>query len=335
MRYNKKVMNQTIVSGLKPSGDLLHIGNYLGMLKQAVALQESHKGYSRLYFIADYHSLTQTYNHKEKAQEIFSMAVDALAAGLDPKASTIFVQSHVPEHANLAWILGTIASTGRLGNMIEYKEKIQEGHTPNVGLFTYPVLMAADILLYNASFVPVGEDQRQHLELTRDIAKTFNERFGKTFRVPQILLTKTPRVMSLDNPYKKMSKSLPAGCLYLADSPRIIREKLKASVTDSFREIAYEPEARPGVSNLVVIHSEFSGKPIEEVVEKFRGVGYAEFKDEVASVLITALKPIQLRREELLKDKKKALKILEDGAKRAHAIAAETMGKVRKRVGLL
>lgn len=322
-----------IVSGLKPSGEL-HIGNYLGMIKNAVPLQNSGK-YHCLYFIADYHSLSQRYNPKEKAEEIFMMAVDALASGIDPKKSVIFIQSHVPEHANLAWIFNTITSVGRLEGMIEYKEKLSEGQSANAALLNYPVLMAADILLYNAAFVPVGEDQRQHLEFARDTARLFNNRFGKTFKEPEALLTKIPRVMSLDKPDKKMSKSLPAGCLYLSDSSAVIREKVKRATTDSFKEIGYDPKNRPGISNLVLIYSEFSGKPISDIIRDFRGTGYVKFKKELAEVIIEALGPLQERRKKLIKNKKSVMKILNEGAKRVQPIARKTMLEVRRKVGLI
>jgi len=326
-------MKPVVVSGLKPSGEL-HIGNYLGMLKQAVELQSSNK-YRCFYFIADYHALTQRYNPKEKAEEIYKMAVDALAAGIDPKKSVIFVQSHVPEHANLTWIFNTITPVGKLQGMIEYKEKLSEGQTPNTGLLDYPVLMAADILLYKAGFVPVGEDQRQHVELTREIVRTFNDRFGKTFQEPKTLHTKALRVMSLDNPMKKMSKSMPSGCLYLADSPKVIREKVKRAVTDSMTNIDYDPEKRPAVSNLVLIYSEFSGMPTSEVVKRFQGAGYAKFKEELAEVIIKTLSPLQEKRNKFIKNRRLVMKILNEGAKRAKPIAEKTMGEVAKKVGLI
>ncbi len=323
----------TIVSGLKPSGEL-HIGNYLGVLKNAVELQNSNK-YNCFYFVADYHSLSLKYNTKEKIREIYNMAVDSLAAGLDIKKSTIFIQSHILEHANLAWILNNITPMGKLQGMIEYKEKLNEGQMPNVGLFSYPVLMAADILLYRAKFVPIGDDQKQHLELTRDIIKIFNDRFGKTFVEPKAILTKFPRVMSLDNPNKKMSKTMPKGCLYLSDSPKIIREKIKGAVTDSYEEISYDPKNRLAISNLVLIYSEFSGKTISEVVEKFKRVNYSEFKNELAMTIIEALGPIQERRGKLINNKKYVMKVLADGAKKAKYIAETTMTEVKKKVGLI
>lgn len=326
-------MKPIIVSGIKPSGEL-HIGNYLGVLKKAVELQNSGK-YTPYYFIADYHSLTQRYNSKEKAAEIFKIAVDVLAMGLDPKKSVIFVQSHVSEHTNLAWIFNTITPVGKLQNMIEYKEKLSEGQIPNVGLMDYPVLMAADILLYKASYVPVGEDQRQHLELTREIVRTFNDRFGKTFKEPKVVTTKGTRIMSLANPTKKMSKSIPNGCIYLADSPAIIREKIKRAVTDSFSTIEFDPEKRPAISNLILIYSEFSGLSTALVVKKFKDKNYAEFKNSLSLVVIEKLATFQTRRNKLLKNKKSVMSILVGGAKKAGKVASKTMKEVKKKAGLI
>jgi len=322
-----------IVSGLKPTGEL-HIGNYLGMLKQAAELQNSGK-YDCFYFIADYHSLTVKYKPEEKKREILNMAVDALAAGIDSEKSTFFLQSAVPEHANLAWIFNTITSVGELERMVEYKEKISGGETPNVGLFDYPVLMAADILLYKGEFVPAGEDQLQHLELTRTIVRTFNKRFGKIFKEPRGILAKIPRVMSLDDPTKKMSKTLPKGCLYLSDSPQIIRRKIQSAVTDSYKNIVYDFEKRPAISNLILIYSEFSGIPIPDAVEKFKSANYADFKKDLAEVVIKALKPIQEKREKIAADEDKVLKILSKGAKKAEVVARQTMDQVKEKVGLL
>jgi tryptophanyl-tRNA synthetase len=322
-----------IVSGLKPSGEL-HIGNYLGMLKQAVKLQNSEK-YNCFYFIADYHALTLKYKPKEKREEIYKMAIDALTAGLDPKKSIIFIQSHIPEHANLAWIFNTLTSIGKLQGMIEYKEKINEGQIPNVGLLDYPVLMAADILLYDAQFVPVGEDQLQHLELTRDIVRIFNHRFGQTFREPKALLTKAPRIMSLNNPHKKMSKALPRGCLYLSDSPKIIRNKIKVAVTDSYRKINYDPKNQPAISNLVLIYSEFSNFSPSEVVKKFKGVGYAKFKKDLAELIIKTLAPIQKKREKLMNNKKQVMKILAEGAQKAQKQAQKKLQEIKQKIGLI
>lgn len=322
-----------VVTGIQPSGKL-HIGNYLGMLKNAIALQNAKK-HRCFYFIADYHALTRNYDPKEKEQEIFEMTVDAIAAGINPKLATFFMQSHIAAHTNLSWLFGTLTSTGRLGNMIEYKEKVQQGHTPNLGLFSYPVLMAADILIYNANLVPVGDDQRQHLELARDTATAFNARFGDTFTVPNALLTKTTRVMSLSDPTKKMSKSLPSGCVYLSDTPESIKDKFRRAVTDSEKTISFDPEKRPGISNLIQIFSEFSGKSIAEIVAEYENAGYAKFKDAAADCVIAELAPFRARREELLRDKNIVLEILKKGQKTAERFANEKLREAKQKAGLI
>lgn len=324
---------KTIVSGIQPSGTL-HLGNYLGFLKQAVELQEN-SGYRRFYFIVDFHSLTGRYSPKEKAKEIYQLAVDLLAGGIDPKRSTLFVQSHIEEHANLAWIFNTITSMGQLERMVEYKEKVAQGIAPNAGLFDYPVLMAADILLYKGELVPVGEDQLQHIELTRDTARAFNRRFGKTFSEPKAILTHAPRVMSLNNARQKMSKSLPQGCLFLTDSPKVMREKIMRAETDSHAEIGYDPARRGAISNLVMIYAELSGLTTTEVIKMFKGAGYAEFKKELAERVIKTFKPFQEKRAKLIKNKAQVMRILEQGAKRAEPIARATMEEVRRKIGLI
>lgn len=329
-----------IVSGIKPTGDL-HLGNYLGMLRQAVEIQNSGK-YSCLYFIADYHAMTQKFTREDMSSRVFDLAVDLLAAGLDPKKSILFKQSDVPEHANLAWIFNCLISMGELQRMVEYKEKVAEGHVPNVGLFDYPVLMAADILIYKGNFVPAGEDQRQHIELARTVARSFNSQFGQSeqnaeavFPEVKIHTTKTPRVMSLSDPMKKMSKSQPQGCVFVHDSPEVIRKKVMSAVTDSMSDIANDPATRPGLSNLIMLYSEFSGLPIEKIVANSKGKKYSEFKSELAEVIIKTLKPIQEKRAKLLKNKKAIYKILSDGAKRAQKLASKTMAEVKQKTGLL
>lgn len=219
--------------------------------------------------------------------------------------------------------------------MIEYKEKLSEGQSANAGLFDYPVLMAADVLIYKAKLVPVGDDQSQHLELARDIARTFNARFGKTFPEPRAIHTKALRIMSLSNPAKKMSKSIPSGCLYLTDSPKVIREKVKSAVTDSFSEVGFSLEKRPAISNLVLIYSEFSGESTDKVVKEFKGVKYTEFKSELAELLVRKLKPIQARREKLLRSKNKTLSLIRKGELRASKISEATLAEVKKKVGLI
>jgi len=263
------------------------------------------------------------------------MAVDALAVGIDPKKSTLFLQSDIDEHNNLAWLLGNMVSTGELSRMIEYKEKVAQGQSPNAGLFNYPVLMAADILIYNADLVPVGEDQRQHLELTRTIARNFNARFGKTFKDPKAIHTKTPRIMSLNKPDQKMSKSIPTGCLFLSDSPAQIKKKVMSAATDSHKNIGYDPKKRPGVSNLVDIYAAFAGVSPAKVVSMFKGVGYAEFKKDLAQLIVRELEPIQKERAKLLKNRSKVLKILEEGAKKAKPIATKSLERAKDKVGLI
>lgn len=332
--YNKLMPSKTrvLVSGLKPTGEL-HIGNYLGTIKNLVDLQD--KNYKRFYFIADYHALTVQYDPKEKRQQIFNMAVDAMAAGIDPKKSIIFLQSDISAHNNLAWLLGNITSTGELGRMIEYKEKVAQGEVPNAGLFNYPVLMSADILIYDADFVPVGEDQRQHLELTRTLARAFNKRFGKTFKEPKALHTNTPRIMSLNNPDKKMSKSIPSGCLFLSDSPSIIKKKVMSATTDSQKTIGYDPKKRAGVSNLIDIYAAFADISQKEVVKRYKDAGYATFKEELADLIIEKLQPFREKRAKLLKNKAGVMKVLEKGAKEANPIAQKKLEQAHKKAGLL
>ena len=323
----------TIVSGIKPTGDL-HLGNYLGMLRQAVELQNSGK-YECFYMIVDLHAMTQKFTREEMSSRTLDLAVDLLAGGIDPKKSVLFAQSQVLEHANLAWIFNCVTSMGELQRMVEYKEKVEEGHVPNVGLFNYPVLMAADILLYKAEVIPVGEDQRQHVELARTIVRSFNSKFGETFKEPKAVTTKTPRVMSLSDPLKKMSKSMPAGCVFMQDVPAVIRKKIMAAVPDSERKVAYDPEKRPGISNLILLYSEFTGVSIEETLAKFKDAKYSEFKSALADAVISALEPIQKKREELLKNKKNVMAVLSEGAERARAVAEKTMEEVREKVGLI
>jgi len=326
-------MKRVIVSGLKVSGKL-HLGNYLGTIKQLVDFQND-KNAERFYFVADYHGLTQKYKPQEKLREIYEMAVDAIACGIDPLVSIFFIQSHVLEHANLTWIFNNIIPVGRLENMIEYKEKIQEGQSPNAGLLNYPVLMAADILIYKGEFVPVGEDQRQHVELVRDIARAFNRQFGKTFPEPKALYSKTPRIMGLDNPKKKMSKSSPKGCLYLTDSSEIIRSKIQSAVTDSGRGIIYQPENKPAIANLLLIYSEMTNQTINDVVKNYANIGYAEFKSDLAEIIIKKLTIFQERKQELASKPEAIYQLLAEGAEKARAIASKTLYLVQEKIGLL
>src|SRR3989344_5305079 len=292
-----------LISGIQPTGGL-HLGNYLGALKNFVELQNSGK-YDCYFFIADYHSLTEDFEPKEKGQQILDLAATYLAAGLDPEKSTIFLQSDVPESAELAWIFNTITPFGELRRMTQFKDKSES--TPeniNVGLFTYPVLMAADILLYDAKFVPVGEDQLQHLELARTLARMFNAKFGKTFVEPQPILTQVPRLMSLDNPAKKMSKSRPEGCLFIDDYPAHIQEKLAKAVTDSGKDVRYEPVSKPGISNMLLIMSNLTGKTIKELEATFSGSNYSEFKHALSDVVADYFADYREKKKSLMKNSK-------------------------------
>ncbi|MBZ1348624.1 MAG: tryptophan--tRNA ligase [Candidatus Liptonbacteria bacterium] len=326
-------MKPIIVTGLKPSGKL-HLGNYLGAVKQIIDIQNSEK-YECFCFVADYHSLTEKYSPKEKKQEILEVVIDLLSLGVDPQRSVFFIQSHVPEHANLAWIFNNIVSVGKLQGMIEYKEKIQEGQPANAGLFNYPVLMAADILIYKADFVPVGEDQSQHIEITREIARTFNKTFGKTFNEPKIVLSKGLRIKALDNPNKKMSKSLPKGCLFLSDSPEVIRQKIKTAVTDSGKEIVYDPKNKPAISNLLTIYSEVTNKPIQRIAATYKNKGYLKFKSDLAENIIIFLNPFQEKRKKFAASPEKIKKDLAIGSKKAGIIAQNTLKEVKKTIGLI
>jgi tryptophanyl-tRNA synthetase len=326
-------MKPNVVSGIKPSGKL-HIGNYLGMVKQSIALQHSDK-YQCYYFIADYHSLTQDYPTKEKSAEILDLAIDLLALGIDPEKSILFIQSDVLEHANLSWLLNCVTPAGQLQGMIEFREKVAEGQPANAGLLNYPVLMAADILSYKASFVPVGEDQRQHLELTRDIARAFNKRFGKTFPEPKSLFVEGLRIKSLDDPDRKMSKSLPKGCLSLTDSPENIEKKIRSAVTDSGSEIIFDPKNKPAIANLLLIYSEMSGLSINDIVENHQGSSYKEFKDNMAESVSSSLSEFRKRRTEIADNPQRVREIFLEGASRARLVATETLRETKEKMGLI
>ncbi len=325
-------MKPVIISGIQPSGRL-HIGNYLGALKNFVDLQNSGE-YEPYFFIADLHSLTEGYTPEEKRAQIADLAASYLAAGLNPRKSTLFIQSAIPAHSELAWIFNTITPMGELERMTQYKDKSDHMET-NAGLFTYPVLMAADILLYGAAFVPVGNDQDQHLELTRTIARKFNGRFGETFVEPKAKHTELPRVMSLADPMKKMSKSQPSGCLFLDDEPEMIKKKIMSAVTDSGSEIKFDEANKPGISNLLLITSTLSGKTVAALETEFAGKNYGQFKAAVAEVIVNALAPFRKKKMELVKDPKKALKVFASGAKKANKVASAKLKEAYQKVGLI
>ncbi|HVO28658.1 MAG TPA: tryptophan--tRNA ligase [Candidatus Paceibacterota bacterium] len=323
-----------LFSGIQPTGRL-HIGNYLGALKNFVELQNSGK-YDCYFCIVDLHSLTGDFNPKEKSAQILDLAADFLAAGLDPKRSVIFQQSQVPAHSELTWILNTITPMGELERMTQFKDKSgRQRENVNVGLFDYPVLMATDILLYGTRIVPVGDDQLQHLELTRTLARKFNTRFGQTFTEPKALLTKTPRVMSLKDPTKKMSKSVPEGCLFLDDGPDDIGSKIARAVTDSGSEIEYDPERKPGLSNLLEIYAAFGGYGPEEAAGRFAGKNYSDFKRTLAELIADHFAGFRAAKKALLAKPATLVKTLDAGSKEASKIAEAKMTEIKEKVGLV
>lgn len=322
-----------ILSGIKPSGKI-HIGNYLGMLRQSIEQQENGE-YECFFMVADYHSLTENFNPKEKKQEILDLVTDMLALGFDPEKSVIFVQSQLSEHTELAWIFDTLTPVVELERMTQYKDFIARGHTANTGLFTYPVLQAADILLYHATAVPIGEDQKQHLELTNDIAKKFNAKFGKTFEPVKTLFTKTPRVMSLLAPNKKMSKSLgEAHVINLTDEPAVIEKKLARAVTDT----GTEKHVSAGTKNLFTLLENFGEpKQYEFYVEarKKGTIRYADLKKNLAKVIAHHFAEYRQKRKALEKKPDYILEIIAAGREKAAAAAAATLREVKEKVGLL
>jgi tryptophanyl-tRNA synthetase len=326
-------MKPILVSGMQPTGRL-HIGNYLGALKNFVELQNSGK-YQCYFFLADLHALTEGPVPRALAENILNLTADYLAIGLDPKKSVIYQQSQIPAHSELAWVLNTVTPMGDLERMTQYKDKAaRQAANVNAGLFTYPVLMAADILIYNAQFIPVGEDQLQHLELARTVARRFNARFGDaTFVEPKGLLTQTPRVMSLKDPSKKMSKSDPDSCLFIDDSPEDIKRKLARAVTDSDGTILYDPEKKPGLSNLLEIYGAFIGKDPHAVAISFEGKQYSNLKAALAELIAAHFAPFRARKAKLLAKPTAMRKILATGSKKAGAIANKKMAVVKKIVG--
>jgi tryptophanyl-tRNA synthetase len=325
-----------VFSGIQPTADSFHLGNYLGALRQWVALQDEADAF---YCVVDLHAITVEQDPAVLRRRTLVSAAQLLAIGVDPRRSTLFVQSHAPEHAQLAWVLQCLTGFGEAGRMTQFKDKSQRQGTAStsVGLFTYPVLQAADILLYQAHQVPVGEDQRQHLELTRDLANRFNHRFGQTFRVPEpYILQGTAKVLDLQTPDKQMSKSLPgAGCLSLLDEPTVNAKKIRSAVTDTGREVVADPEGKPGVTNLLTIHAALSGETVAGLEERFAGRGYGDLKKELAEVVSDALTPIRARTQELLDDPAELERILADGARAARAVAAPTLEEAYERVGFL
>jgi tryptophanyl-tRNA synthetase len=326
-----------VFSGIQPTADSFHLGNYLGALRQWVTLQDTHDA---VYCVVDLHAITLPHDPAALRQRTRVAAAQLLGAGLDPQRCIVFVQSHVPEHAELAWILGCITGFGEASRMIQFKDKAAKAGSDqaSVGLFTYPVLQAADILLYATDQVPVGEDQRQHLELTRDLAQRFNHRFGATFVVPgPYILGDVAKITDLVEPAAKMSKSSssPQGIVDLLDEPDVIRRKISRAVTDTGSEIRADEQAKPGVTNLLRIYSALSGESVAALEARYAGGGYGTFKKELAEVVVDALTPIRERTEKLLADEAGLDRLLAAGAARAREIASRTMTTVRDRVGFL
>ena len=326
---------QRILSGIQATGKLT-LGNYLGALNNWVKMQDEYECY---YMIADLHTLTVRRDAEELRNNTFNLIAMYLAAGLDPKKNTIFVQSHIPAHSELSWILGCYTYMGELNRMTQYKDKSAK-HVDNInsGLFTYPVLMASDILLYNANYVPVGEDQRQHLELTRDIAERFNRIYGDTFVIPKEYTRKEgARIMGLQEPNSKMSKSStnPNDVIFLEDDPDIIMKKFKKAVTDSEGIVKYDPEGKPGVSNLIEIYSVVTGKSKGEVETEFEGQGYGTFKEAVGKAVVEKLLPIQEKYKKFIENPTYLESIYKEGDRKASTIANATIAEVKEKIGLI
>lgn len=326
-----------LLSGMQPSASSLHLGNYLGALVNWVNMQ---RDFNAFYVIVDLHAITVPQDPNELRTNTRRTAAQYIAAGINPQDSALFVQSHVPAHAELAWVLNCITGFGEASRMTQFKDKsLKAGSdSTSVGLFTYPILQAADILLYQPKAVPVGEDQRQHLELTRDLAERFNSRFGQTFTIPEAhILKETAKIYDLQNPTAKMSKSAadPKGLVNLMDDDSTIMKKIKSAVTDTDASIRVDWENKPGVSNLLSIHSSISGESLLSLEERFAGAGYGVLKSEVADVVISALGPIRDRANDLMSDQAELDRLLASGAEKARAVAEDTLAKVYDRVGFI
>jgi tryptophanyl-tRNA synthetase len=323
-----------IFSGIQPTGEK-HFGNYSGGFRQYAATQEEGEAF---FCIVDLHSITVEYDVEELRESTLDLAAILFATGLDPDRSTVFVQSHVTAHAEAAWLLSSVASYGQLGRMIQFKEKSERQEFVAAGLFTYPVLMAGDILLYQTDLVPIGDDQKQHLELARDIAERFNFRYGETLKIPAGRFAQTGgRIMDLQEPDRKMSTSdsQPAGKVLLTDPPDTVRKKLKSAVTDSGTDVRYDPEEKPGISNLLEIMSVATGEPIPELESRYDSGGYGQFKSDVAEAVVALLDPIRSRYEELRADEPQLRSLLARGADKARETAAPTLEQMYKRMGFV
>lgn len=324
-----------VLSGIQPTADSFHIGNYLGALRAWVRMQDTHDCF---YCVVDQHAITVEHDPAVLRERTFVSFAQLLAVGLDPERCTIFVQSQIPEHSQLAWVLECQTGFGEASRMTQFKDKSSKGgaERSSVGLFTYPILQAADILIYQANAVPVGEDQRQHLELTRDLAQRFNSTFGPTFTVPEPMIIKeTAKVVDLQDPTAKMSKSAPAGCVFLLDDDSVSRKKIKSAVTDSEREIRFDPVTKAGVANLLTMQQSLTGRPMAEIVATYAGRGYGDLKSDTADIVMEAIGPIRERTRELLADKAELVRLMGVGAQRAQATASTTLRDVYEKVGFV
>ncbi|HEY2878016.1 tryptophan--tRNA ligase [Nocardioides sp.] len=324
-----------VLSGIQPTADSFHFGNYLGALRQWVDLQREHRPF---FFIADLHAITVEQDPRVLRERTLRAAAQLVAMGIDPERSSIFVQSQIPAHAQLGWVLQCLTGFGEARRMTQFKDKSAKGGegAASVGLFTYPVLQAADILLYRPHYVPVGEDQRQHLELTRDLAQRFNHRYRKTFRVPEpYILKATAKITDLQEPTAKMSKSSssPGGIIELLDDPSVSAKKIRSAVTDSGTEIRFDPDQKPGVSNLLTIYSALTDRAVGDLEDEYDGRGYGALKQDLADVVVEFVTPFRDRTLELLEDQQALMDILEAGRKEASAIAEATLRDVFQRVG--
>ncbi len=326
-----------VLSGIQPTADSFHFGNYLGALRQWVALQDD---FEPFFFIADMHAITVEQDPKQLRDRVLRAAAQLLAMGIDPARSAVFIQSQVPAHAQLGWVLQCLTGFGEARRMTQFKDKSAKGGegAASVGLFTYPVLQAADILLYRPQYVPVGEDQRQHLELTRDLAQRFNHRYKKTFRLPEpYILKATAKITDLQDPTAKMSKSAssPAGIVEMLDEPKVSAKKIRSAVTDSGSEVHFDELEKPGISNLLTIFSALTGRTIPDLEEAYVGRGYGDFKSDLADAVVDFVTPFRDRTLELLEDRAQLDAILREGAEKAGAVAERTLADVYDRVGFV
>ena len=326
-----------VLSGIQPTSESFHFGNYLGAVRHWVALQED---FEPFFFIADMHAITVEQDPKVLRERTRGAAAQLLAAGVDPDRAAIFVQSHVPAHAQLGWVLQCLTGFGEARRMTQFKDKSAKGGegAASVGLFTYPILQAADILLYRPQYVPVGEDQRQHLELTRDLAQRFNHRYKKTFRLPEPFIVKeTAKILDLQDPNIKMSKSAssPSGILEMLDDPRRSAKKVRSAVTDSGSEVRFDEEKKPGISNLLTIYATLTGRSVEDIEAEYAGRGYGDFKKDLGEVVVEFVTPFRDRTLQLLEDRAELDAVLRRGAEKAHDVAERTLADVYDRVGFV